>query len=101
VALSRAALEVLAVVAYRQPVSQAGIDHSRGASSDSALAGLLQRGLVAVDEHRLLRTTPEFLHYLGLRDLADLPSLPDPDPSAPDLDTVVVPATLTADRAEA
>ena len=83
VALSQAALEVLAVVAYRQPVSQAGIEHISGASSDGALARLLQRGLVVVDEHRLVRTTPEFLQYLGLRDLADLPALPDPDPSAP------------------
>jgi segregation and condensation protein B len=82
---------VLAVVAYRQPVSQAGIEHIRGASSDSALGTLLQRGLVALDEHRLFRTTPVFLQYLGLRDLADLPPLPDPDPDAPPVAAAVGP----------
>jgi segregation and condensation protein B len=75
VALSTAAREVLAIVAYRQPVSQAGIEGIRGTSSDSALGSLLQRQLVALDEHRLCVTTPAFLEYFGLRDLADLPSL--------------------------
>jgi segregation and condensation protein B len=78
VALSRAAMEVLTIIAYRQPVTQAGIESIRGTSSDSALGSLLQRGLIAVDDHRLFTTTPAFLQYLGLRDLADLPPLADP-----------------------
>ena len=77
VSLSSAAQQVLAIVAYRQPVSQAGIESVRGTSSDSAIGTLLQRQLIALDEHRLFSTTPAFLKYLGLRDLADLPPLPE------------------------
>ena len=62
---------------YRQPVSQAGIESVRGTSSDSAIGTLLQRQLIALDDHRLFTTTPAFLKYLGLRDLADLPPLPE------------------------
>jgi segregation and condensation protein B len=75
VALSTAAQQVLAIVAYRQPVSQAGIESLRGTSSDSALDTLLQRQLIALDGHRLFTTTRTFLEYFGLRDLADLPPL--------------------------
>jgi hypothetical protein len=52
-------------------VSQAGIESVRGTSSDSAIGTLLQRQLIALDDHRLFTTTPAFLNYLGLRDLAD------------------------------
>lgn len=75
VALSRAALEVLAIVAYKQPIARAGIELIRGSSSDSALDTLVQRRLVAHAEHHLLVTTPACLELLGLRDLADLPQL--------------------------
>jgi segregation and condensation protein B len=75
VSLSTAAQQVLAIVAYRQPVSQAGIESVRGTSSDSALGTLLQRRLIALDDHRLFVTTRAFLEYLGLRDLGDLPVL--------------------------
>jgi chromosome segregation and condensation protein ScpB len=47
VALSNAALEVLAIVAYRQPITRSGIEHIRGSASDSAIATLLERGLIA------------------------------------------------------
>jgi segregation and condensation protein B len=77
VSLSGAAMQVLTIVAYRQPVSQAGIESVRGTSSDSAIGTLLQRQLIALDDHRLFSTTPAFLKYLGLRDLADLPPLPE------------------------
>jgi hypothetical protein len=73
VSLSRAALEVLAIVAYRQGIARGGIEHIRGSSSDSALDTLLQRGLVVHNEHHLLVTTRAFLDLAGLRDLADLP----------------------------
>ena len=79
VSLSGAAMQVLTIVAYRQPVSQAGIESVRGTSSDSAIGTLLQRQLIALDDHRLFTTTPAFLKYLGLRDLADLPPLPELD----------------------
>jgi segregation and condensation protein B len=66
---------VLAIVAYKQPITRAGIDYTRGTSSDSALDTLLVRDLLAFDQHRLLVTTRVFLEFAGLRDLADLPSL--------------------------
>jgi segregation and condensation protein B len=82
VRLSRAALESLAVIAYRQPVTRAEIDFVRGVNSDTAVATLLTRGLVAeigrketIGRPALLATTPECLQYLGLRSLAELPPL--------------------------
>ena len=75
VGLSKAALEVLAIIAYRQPVARAGIELIRGSPSDSAIEGLLQRGLIAHNQHHLLVTTRTFLDLLGLRDMADLPLL--------------------------
>jgi segregation and condensation protein B len=73
VALSKAALEVLAIVAYRQPIARSGVELIRGAASDSAIATLLERGLIAHNSHHLLVTTRAFLEHVGLRDLADLP----------------------------
>jgi segregation and condensation protein B len=75
VALSRAALEVLAIVAYRQPIARAGIELIRGSASDSALDTLLERGLIERNAHQLFVTTRAFLDHAGLRDLADLPPL--------------------------
>ena len=77
--LSRAATEVLAIVAYKQPIARAGIEQIRGTNSDSAGDTLLVRGLVEFDQHHLLVTTRAFLDFAGLRDLADLPPLPDVD----------------------
>jgi segregation and condensation protein B len=78
--LSRAALEVLAVVAYRQPATRAEIEAIRGVNGDRALATLLARGLVAEVGRRdtvgrpvLFGTTLGFLEHLGLRSLEDLP----------------------------
>ena len=85
VRLSRAALEALAVIAYRQPVTRGEIDAVRGVNSDSAVTTLLTRNLVAevgrretVGRPALLALTPECLQYLGLRSLHELPPLPDP-----------------------
>lgn len=82
VRLSRAALEALAVIAYRQPVTRGEIDSIRGVNSDSAVSTLLGRGLVAeigrretVGRPALLATTPECLQYLGLKSLDQLPPL--------------------------
>jgi len=87
VRLSRAALEALAVIAYRQPVTRGEIDAIRGVNSDSAVATLLGRGLVTevgrretVGRPALLGVTSECLQYLGLRSLEDLPPLPDQTP---------------------
>jgi segregation and condensation protein B len=88
--LSRAALEVLAVVAYRQPVTRAEIEAIRGVNGDRALAALLTRGLIeevgrreTVGRPVLFGTTLEFLEHLGLRSLADLPPLPEPSTGQP------------------
>ena len=75
VPLSNAALEVLAIVAYRQPIARSGIEHIRGSASDSAIATLLERGLIAHNPHHLFVTTVAFLDFAGIRDLADLPAL--------------------------
>jgi segregation and condensation protein B len=87
VRLSRAALEALAVIAYRQPVTRGDIDAVRGVDSDSAVNTLLGRGLVAevgrretVGRPALLATTPECLQYLGLRSLSELPPLDEVRP---------------------
>ena len=86
VRLSRAALEALAVIAYRQPVTRGEIDAIRGVNSDSAVATLLARSLIAevgrrdsIGRPALLAPTPECLQYLGLQSLAELPPLPTPE----------------------
>jgi segregation and condensation protein B len=87
-ALSRAALETLAIIAYRQPVTRAAIEAIRGVNSDYAVSVLLQRGLIeevgrleTVGRPALLGTTFEFLQQLGLERLEDLPPLPEADAS--------------------
>jgi segregation and condensation protein B len=88
VRLSRAALESLAVIAYRGPATRGEIDAIRGVNSDSAVATLLGRGLVAEVGRResagrpaLLAITADCLQYLGLRSISELPPLPDPETS--------------------
>jgi segregation and condensation protein B len=80
--LSKAALEVLALVAYRQPITRSEIDAVRGVSSDRAVATLVARGLIeevgrreGVGRATLLGTSVGFLEYLGIGSLDDLPRL--------------------------
>jgi len=80
VRLSRAALETMAIVAYKQPVTKTEIEAIRGVDSSAVLATLLERNLVTirgrskvVGRPLLYGTTPEFLDYFGLRDLGELP----------------------------
>lgn len=80
--LSRAALETLTIVAYRQPVTRAEIDFLRGVDSSGALETLLERNLIEVVGHketagrpRLYGTTQQFLDHFALRSLGDLPPL--------------------------
>ena len=87
--LSGAALEVLAVVAYRQPVSRGQISELRGVDSDSAVRTLERRGLVeeigrlqTPGNPAIYRTTELFLEKLGLQSLDDLPPLADHVPPA-------------------
>jgi segregation and condensation protein B len=80
--MTAAPLETLTVIAYRQPVTKAGIEEIRGVDADYALRVLLERGLVEeVDRletagrpHRYA-TTMEFLRKFGLASLSDLPPL--------------------------
>lgn len=81
--LSRAALETLAIIAYRQPVTRTVIESVRGVNSDHAVATLLARGLIeevgrAPGPGRpiLLAPSVRFLEYFGLQRTEDLPPLP-------------------------
>ncbi|MEU6701713.1 SMC-Scp complex subunit ScpB [Pseudonocardia sp. NPDC046786] len=89
--LTRAALETLAVVAYRQPVTRARVAAVRGVNCDGVLRTLLTRGLVeeaGTEEHTggtLFRTTEVFLERLGLSSVQELPPLA---PLLPDIDAI-------------
>ena len=99
--LSPAALEVLTIVAYRQPVTRAFIDQLRGVDSGGTLAGLAEKQLIeeagrleVPGRPILYRTTGRFLQAFALESLDDLPALPalteneqlefDTDPVPPD-----------------
>ncbi len=78
--LSRAALETMAIIAYKQPVTKSEVEAIRGVDSSAVLATLLERSLVTirgrskvVGRPLLYGTTQEFLDYFGLRDLTELP----------------------------
>lgn len=80
--LTKAALETMAIVAYKQPVTRHQVAAIRGVNSDGVLSALVDRGLleeVGRDEGPgrplLFGTTPEFLERLGLASIADMPSL--------------------------
>lgn len=80
--LTSAAMETLAVIAYRQPITRAQIEAVRGVNSDRALASLIQHSLVAeigraqtVGRPALFATTTEFLQQFGLTSLTDLPHI--------------------------
>jgi len=93
--LSRAALETLAIIAYRQPVTRPGIDAIRGVNSDGVLKSLLSKGLVqemgrAEGPGRpiLYGTTTEFLQHFGLSSLGQMP--PYELPETPDEERNVI-----------
>lgn len=84
VRLSPAALEVLAIIAYQQPITRAEIEQIRGASAEHALRRLLELDLIRIAGRKaeigrplLYATTPRFLAHFGLRSLEDLPKLPE------------------------
>lgn len=81
-ALSNAALEVLSIIAYKQPVTRGEVDFIRGVQSDRALATLVEKGLVKDVGRKdgpgrpiLYATTEQFLLHFGLRSLEDMPNL--------------------------
>ena len=82
--LSPAALETLAIIAYRQPFTKAEVEQLRGVNSDGVMKSLLEKRLIKIMGKKeapgrpmLYGTTREFLQYFGLNDLTELPTLKD------------------------
>ena len=83
--LSQAAMETLAVVAYKQPVTRAEVEQIRGVKCDYSLQSLISKGLIreagrkdTIGRPILFCTTDEFLSHFGLESLDGLPPLPEP-----------------------
>ena len=99
--LSAPALETLAIIAYRQPITRAEIEQIRGVNVDGTMQTIMERGLVeqsgraeVVGRPALYSTTPFFLEYFGLKSLEDMPA-------ADELRRIVVekpPALVTAEQ---
>lgn len=93
--LSRAALETLAIVAYRQPITQPEVESIRGVNSDGVMRTLTDRGLLRQLGKRetpgrpmMYGTSEEFLCHFGLNDLTELP----------DIDAIELPSTIRDDQ---
>jgi segregation and condensation protein B len=78
--LSRAALETLAIIAFKQPISRPEIDSIRGVNCDGVVKNLLERNLIYISGRSeqvgralLYSTTPDFLQYFGVNKITDLP----------------------------
>lgn len=91
---SRPALESLAIIAYRQPVTRSEIEYLRGVDSGSVLKTLLEKRLVRIlgkkdvpGKPMIYGTTREFLELFGLPDLSSLPTLSEFSELAPDTET--------------
>lgn len=87
--LSPAALETLAIIAYRKPITRAQIEAVRGVNSDAVLRTLMAKSLIEpvgrleqAGRPVLYGTTFEFMRYFGIGSPDDLPPLPDSDPSS-------------------
>lgn len=86
--LSRSLLEVLAIIAYKQPITMAEMDVTRGVQSDYSVKALMERRLVQEVGRKqtpgrpvLYGTSDQFLHQFGLNDISELPDLNPPTPS--------------------
>lgn len=82
--LSLAALETLAIIAYKQPITKAEIEDLRGVNADGMVKSLLEKHLIKIVGKKetpgrplLYSTSREFLQYFGLNDLTELPTLKD------------------------
>ena len=101
---SKATLETLALIAYRQPITRGEIEQIRGVSVGTQLIrGILERGWIKVVGQRdvpgrpsLYATTKEFLDYFGLQHLRELPGLPD----LPDIDSLDMELPLEEEQKE-
>jgi segregation and condensation protein B len=106
--LTRAALETLAVIAYRQPVTRAEVEHVRGVDAGPVLKSLVDRKLVRIAGHRevpgrplVYATTKRFLEVFGLLKLDDLPTLREVEELLPPPDAAAEVTPLDAEAAEA
>jgi segregation and condensation protein B len=106
--LTRAALETLAVIAYRQPVTRAEVEHVRGVDAGAVLKSLVDRKLVRIAGHRevpgrplVYATTKRFLEVFGLLKLDDLPTLREVEELLPPPDASAAVTPLDAETAEA
>jgi segregation and condensation protein B len=91
--LSRAALEVLAIIAYKQPVTRVEVESIRGVDSSGVINALLERRILEIKGRKevigrpfLYGTTSEFLEVFGLKSLKDLPTLKEIDEISKNLD---------------
>jgi segregation and condensation protein B len=98
--LSQPALETLAIIAYRQPITRAEVEQIRGVNVDGTMQTILERGLVesvgraeVVGRPQIYSTTALFLEYFGLRGLYDLPAADE----LRRIPVVKPPAPVTAD----
>lgn len=105
--LTQAALETLAVVAYRQPVSRSRVSAVRGVNCDGVMRTLVQRGLVEETGSEpetgaiLYRTTNYFLERMGLRGLEELPELAPFLPEVDDVEAESLEGTMIAEAVAA
>jgi segregation and condensation protein B len=82
--LSTAAVETLAIIAYKQPLSKTDVEHIRGVNCDYTIQKLLEKELIAISGRSpapgrplLYATTPKFMEHFGITSVADLPKLKD------------------------
>ncbi len=109
--LSKAALETLSIVAYRQPVTRADVEAVRGVGSDYAINKLLERELITIlgrdqgpGRPLLYATSPQFMDYFGLADISDLPKLRElvpPDNSIGEVPDITEPTALLQQKIDA
>lgn len=103
--LSQAALEVLAIIAYRQPITKGEIDAIRGIKCDRVVEGLLKKELVcekgrsaAIGRPILYGTTDTFLKHMGFETLKDLPDIEDIENVMADEDLADTPDEISAQQ---
>ena len=107
-ALSRAAMETLVIIAYKQPVTRADIEEVRGVKVERVIHTLLSKGLIesagrtkTIGRAKLYRTTEHFLDHFGFNSLEELPPLTFVDELADEGDLFFgQPASITEDRLE-
>lgn len=97
--LSQAALETLAIIAYKQPISRLMIETIRGVNCDGVIATLSERELITITgrgdgigKPYLYSTTSRFLEYLGLKDYRDLPDMAELEKSLENLELIPRPS---------